>query len=444
MKTLGLLIGIVFISYQAEAGSVFYLPLGCYKEIPDNPDLDGKIVTPPTNVNMTWAWCAKECADDGFAYAGIQSAETCHCGDTYAKHGWSAGCRQQECSIPDPADENKIIKQACGGTNANYVLYAVDSDPLARMDRTNVAHSSLLNFTAARHHCIAEGGDLPVVVAKEFVTGEYSVAWATQQVTVTTVREFWVGLTHKEGDTDFSWVDPTSSGMAGTELWLMWSNPTSQDRCVVLFDEGGGEYKFKKIPCTEQRPFLCKQLPISELNGNGSSTASPDEEASDWLKANAALIIYIVLPIFFFVFIGSCVIYIIGKSYRYCKAAQYDDDNFSNLGDVDKDGRPLTSRDVAVESGSPPPPYYRAASRGRKADEQPLVPTYNNESETKRYPGRAKVYAHEQEEPVPNEFAIDFSKLSIQDIIYIKSLMGERRPTPPPPPGKKKRKIIMA
>ena len=47
-----------------------------------------------------------------------------------------------------------------------------------------------------------------------------------------------------------------------------------------------------------------------------------------------------------------------------------------------------------------------------------------------------QVYQYEEAEP-PQPL-IDYSKLSIQDIIYIKSLMGERRPL------SKKKKILVA
>ena len=60
-----------------------------------------------------------------------------------------------------------------------------------------------------------------------------------------------------------------------------------------------------------------------------------------------------------------------------------------------------------------------------------------DERRNSKFPSRAKHYKHEDEEAAPDN-AIDFSKLSIQDIIYIKSLMGERRP------NKKKRQIYVA
>ena len=54
-------------------------------------------------------------------------------------------------------------------------------------------------------------------------------------------------------------------------------------------------------------------------------------------------------------------------------------------------------------------------------------------------PRRGKIYQHELEDmkKEKEDDGVDFSKLSIQDIIYIKSLMGERRPA-----GKRKKKIL--
>ena len=54
------------------------------------------------------------------------------------------------------------------------------------------------------------------------------------------------------------------------------------------------------------------------------------------------------------------------------------------------------------------------------------------------FPSRAKRYRHEDEDPTTNDNSIDFSKLSIQDIIYIKNLMGEKTH------AKKKRMIYVA
>ncbi len=83
--------------------------LGCFKD-PKNPyDLDGHRDGTAQN---TPASCVASCRARGFAYAGVQSGQSCLCGNSYGKFGIASDC-QMPCT-GDP-------RQTCGGSNSNDV-----------------------------------------------------------------------------------------------------------------------------------------------------------------------------------------------------------------------------------------------------------------------------------------------------------------------------------
>lgn len=83
--------------------------LGCFKD-PNNPfDLDGHLERSPQN---TPERCVQTCAAKGFAYAGVQYAESCLCGNAYGRFGAA-----QTCNMPCTGNRG----QTCGGANANSV-----------------------------------------------------------------------------------------------------------------------------------------------------------------------------------------------------------------------------------------------------------------------------------------------------------------------------------
>lgn len=92
------------------ANTVFELraSLGCFADTTDR-DLDGLWFS---DANMTPNVCISRCESEGFAYAGVQFATNCFCGNTYSRFGASNQCTS---SCPgNPAE-------TCGGPWANSV-----------------------------------------------------------------------------------------------------------------------------------------------------------------------------------------------------------------------------------------------------------------------------------------------------------------------------------
>jgi hypothetical protein len=84
--------------------------LGCYQDAGDR-DLDGFIDSTATNTPDS---CIEKCAQKGFAYAGVQNAESCLCGDSYGKY---KKLEDAACAMPCTGDPNA----RCGGAWANDV-----------------------------------------------------------------------------------------------------------------------------------------------------------------------------------------------------------------------------------------------------------------------------------------------------------------------------------
>jgi uncharacterized caspase-like protein len=86
--------------------------IGCFRDS-GKRDLDG-----PTSYDgkMTPQLCVATCAKAGFAYAGVQYAGHCFCGNTYGAHGAA-----QNCDTKCTGDRDQI----CGGTWAN-AIYATN------------------------------------------------------------------------------------------------------------------------------------------------------------------------------------------------------------------------------------------------------------------------------------------------------------------------------
>jgi hypothetical protein len=94
---------------RPDAGSGSFI--GCYKD-PNNPsDRDGYVLLERSQSN-TPQHCVQMCRDQGFAYAGVQSGESCLCGNSYAKVGEADNCTSK--CTGDPS-------QICGGRGSNSV-----------------------------------------------------------------------------------------------------------------------------------------------------------------------------------------------------------------------------------------------------------------------------------------------------------------------------------
>jgi len=86
-----------------------YTVLGCFKDN-RNRDLATKYMS---STKMTYELCVDFCKKQGSAYAGVQSAVQCFCGNKFGSYGKGSGCRSQ-C--------RGNSKQTCGGIWHNIVL----------------------------------------------------------------------------------------------------------------------------------------------------------------------------------------------------------------------------------------------------------------------------------------------------------------------------------
>ena len=79
----------LFLFFFAAAANIeFFLPLGCFKDNANRPDMnEHRADIPDSTVNKDW--CARACNNLGHPYGGLQMATKCFCGDEYAKYGFS-------------------------------------------------------------------------------------------------------------------------------------------------------------------------------------------------------------------------------------------------------------------------------------------------------------------------------------------------------------------
>ena len=165
-------------------------------------------------------------------------------------------------------------------------------------------------------------------------------------------------------------------------------------------------------------------------------------EDAAW-AANKATILWIILPMFIFCYGGSCVAYTTYKSYKMCKRSKrrFATRNYPKLiqppealalpqdktlaPPVTK-SRPATPRDVTVNENETDPPPYCKTPVG-------VVPPPR-----KRTTQKAQQKKKEPEPEPGFGDEIDFTKLSIADILYIRAMLGMNTNR------NKKRKIIAA
>ena len=88
--------------------------VGCFKDGGEaqgvaGHDLDGEVLWPSS---LTPELCVGECAERGYAYAGVQWGRACFCGSGYGRFG-----KSDECKTPCWGDSQQI----CGGFNVNSV-----------------------------------------------------------------------------------------------------------------------------------------------------------------------------------------------------------------------------------------------------------------------------------------------------------------------------------
>jgi hypothetical protein len=83
--------------------------LGCFKDSNSPFDLDGHL---ETSERLTPQSCIATCASRNFAYAGVQYAHSCLCGNKYGTQGQAANCNMRCTGDPN---------QNCGGSYANAV-----------------------------------------------------------------------------------------------------------------------------------------------------------------------------------------------------------------------------------------------------------------------------------------------------------------------------------
>ncbi len=89
--------------------------LGCFKDEGDR-DLQGKFWE---DGHMTPERCLQSCSDAGYAYAGVQYASQCFCGNSHGRYG---RLNESSCNMRCSGDSRLV----CGGTWAN-TLYKTAS-----------------------------------------------------------------------------------------------------------------------------------------------------------------------------------------------------------------------------------------------------------------------------------------------------------------------------
>ena len=151
---------------------------------------------------------------------------------------------------------------------------------------------------------------------------------------------------------------------------------------------------------------------------------------------------YIVLPLFFFCYGGSCCAYGVHKLYRAFKRRrararreEYESDKLPFIDAGAQRSRPVTSRDIDVGDDMP-----RKRALDQVRTETPVQPFNDGDRNTPKpyvpqMAGNPPPYSSQKSAlsllPPDSGMEIDFTKLSIQDIIQIKMIMGQSRSQKP-------------
>ncbi|ELT91390.1 hypothetical protein CAPTEDRAFT_156952, partial [Capitella teleta] len=89
--------------------------------------------------------------------------------------------------------------------------------------------------------------------------------------------EFWIGLTRANDQSEWRWMDDTSSSI----VWSKWENgePTTGEKCARLRLKAGSESRWYGIACDYQYSYVCERglvtTPPPPSSPTGAANASP-------------------------------------------------------------------------------------------------------------------------------------------------------------------------
>jgi len=413
----------MYFCYAATDGQAHVAPkkntykvmaLGCYDDVETSRDMPEEVVAIDGEV-VTRAWCAKRCSGLGFPYAGLQATNSCFCGTSYGRYSKSSGCDFQ-CA------DNMI----CGGTNVNTVVYSINQDPIVKRERQERLYTDPAPFEEARRACIRENGDLYAIQDAAVINKKIEAIRSMPGQAGSSPPKVWIGIQHNPITQRFEWSNPSAQAINLGDLQATLGGNGRPGDCGVLktIESKNAHDQLEIVPCSTPLPYLCDQIYVPP-DPNPTADSGDDEEESGG-GINEDIVFFLILPLFVIIYGGSCLVYIIGKSHKYCKRRK-------KLKQAEEEIEEKSASPASEKRVSPPPPYddkqqLMAAQQTayRDSPQQHMPPPAMPPPYPAGPAARVKKYKHEEEEPdLP---AIDFSKLSIQDILYIKGLMGDRRP----------------
>ncbi|ELU11936.1 hypothetical protein CAPTEDRAFT_132532 [Capitella teleta] len=107
-------------------------------------------------------------------------------------------------------------------------------------------------FTDAKESCISEGAMLAKMdtqkvndAVSEFVRG------------ISETSEIWIGLTQANDQSEWSWIDDTSSSI----VWSKWEvdEPNTGEKCARLRLKANRESRWYGITCDYAYPYVCEK-----------------------------------------------------------------------------------------------------------------------------------------------------------------------------------------
>lgn len=276
-----------------------YTYLGCYiASDSQGSDLVGKDFT---FSNLDLPTCVAQCQPAGYPFVGLQFQSTCLCGSSYGRIGYSLFCN---CTCGGVY---------CGGYESNDVYYVVDYS-LASL-RSFYAYSTPQSFDSARMQCVMENGDLPTVATTSDISNIVTLA-AANNISAQTTPNVWIGLYRRLSGFSYEWCDKNANAYTDTDFQTFWTvNDTKELDCVSL---NLLTKKFESMSCTDSLPYICNQLAPFTTTTESSDTYTMGDYEATVNEATNRLALYIVLPIFFFCYGGSCILYCAYKIYRNC------------------------------------------------------------------------------------------------------------------------------
>ncbi|ELT99666.1 hypothetical protein CAPTEDRAFT_139091, partial [Capitella teleta] len=113
-------------------------------------------------------------------------------------------------------------------------------------------------FTDAKESCISEGAMLAKVDTQEVndAVSEF-VRDISLIIFFSGISEFWIGLTRANDQSEWRWIDDTSSSI----VWSNWENgePTTGEKCARLRLKAGSESRWYGITSDYACSYVCEK-----------------------------------------------------------------------------------------------------------------------------------------------------------------------------------------